>query len=487
MKIIKKSILFVGFTLCFSTLALAAYIPNNITAGSANIVVSPTKCANGTCTIGTTDVINAQGTAASYAIVSTDMGKTVTQTRSSAMADTIAQAGTTGFESGKSFTLINYGAGTLTLTPSTSTVNGAATLVLTAQQGAYITSDGTNYIAFLGAATGGGSGTVTTTGSPSSGDIAKFSGSTSITNATVTGSGGTVVEAASPTLSGTVTVGANTGSTNQLTINTNANAGFKVVSSSNLGPLIELQATDTGGHDYSFYSSGSGNTAGWFGVFDATPVTIPFAVNGGSNSTTNLEMQLANDTALTFGSDPSFAGQSTHVAGFSYDGSGAIIDVDSGTRGNKAGSLNFTNMTATGATINMSGLASSSAAQTGTVCWTTGTGRLTVDTTTTCLLSSLRFKKDVESLDSGLAEVMKMRPVTFMYKESGGDANLKKRKVGMIAEEVNKIDTRLVAYEQDGKTPRAIMYAEYTAVLTKAIQEQQKEIEDLKEQIKKIK
>jgi hypothetical protein len=45
----------------------------------------------------------------------------------------------------------------------------------------------------------GGAGTVTTTGSPSSGDIAKFSGPTSITDATVTGTGD-VVLATSPTL-----------------------------------------------------------------------------------------------------------------------------------------------------------------------------------------------------------------------------------------------------------------------------------------------
>lgn len=46
---------------------------------------------------------------------------------------------------------------------------------------------------------GTGTGSVTTTGSPSSGDITKFSGATSITNATVTGSGSVVLDT-SPTL-----------------------------------------------------------------------------------------------------------------------------------------------------------------------------------------------------------------------------------------------------------------------------------------------
>lgn len=131
--------------------------------------------------------------------------------------------------------------------------------------------------------------------------------------------------------------------------------------------------------------------------------------------------------------------------------------------------------------MQMPNLAASSAAQTGTVCWTTSTGNLTVDTTTTCLLSSRRFKKDIEPLTSGLDEIMKLRPVSFVYKENGGDVNLKTRKVGFIAEEVDQVDKRLVAYEKDGVTPRSVMYAEYTALLTKAIQEQQRQIDHIRE------
>ncbi len=63
---------------------------------------------------------------------------------------------------------------------------------------------------------GGGGGTVTTTGSPASGDVAQFSGATSITNAAVTGTG-SVVRATSPsittpTLTGPVTLAEAVGS-----------------------------------------------------------------------------------------------------------------------------------------------------------------------------------------------------------------------------------------------------------------------------------
>lgn len=93
-------------------------------------------------------VINAQ-TGTSYALIASDRGKHVTQSNASASAYTIAQAGTTGFEDGY-FTIVeNIGVGALTLTPTTSTINGAATLVLNSGMGMTIFSDGTNYRAIV--------------------------------------------------------------------------------------------------------------------------------------------------------------------------------------------------------------------------------------------------------------------------------------------------------------------------------------------------
>jgi hypothetical protein len=87
--------------------------------------------------------VNAQ-TGTSYTYLSGDNDLLVTHTNSSAIAGTLPQA-TGAFGNGWQVWVQNRGAGRLTITPTTSTIDGAATLVLTQNQGALIRSDGTNY------------------------------------------------------------------------------------------------------------------------------------------------------------------------------------------------------------------------------------------------------------------------------------------------------------------------------------------------------
>ena len=67
--------------------------------------------------------------------------------------------------------------------------------------------------------------------------------------------------------------------------------------------------------------------------------------------------------------------------------------------------------------VSMPQLAASSAAQTGTVCWTTGTGNLTVDTTTTCLLSLEELKNIRASINPAEAiwTSWKLRPIWLSW------------------------------------------------------------------------
>lgn len=101
-----------------------------------------------TGTIRSANVINAQ-TGTSYALVSGDRGKHVTLSNASSIAVSIAQAGGAGFEDGYVTYVENIGAGAVTITPTTSTINGSATLVLNSNQGAILFSDGTNYRAMV--------------------------------------------------------------------------------------------------------------------------------------------------------------------------------------------------------------------------------------------------------------------------------------------------------------------------------------------------
>lgn len=131
-----------------------------------------------------------------------------------------------------------------------------------------------------------------------------------------------------------------------------------------------------------------------------------------------------------------------------------------------------------GGTMNLPGLTSSSAATTGTLCWTTGTGNVNVDTTTTCLLSARKYKQNIFSLPSSLNTIMALRPVSYELKPEFDPTHIGEQ-VGFIADEVATVDPRLVSFDEAGD-PHAMRYQQLTALLTKAMQEQQLEITSLK-------
>ena len=97
--------------------------------------------------------------------------------------------------------------------------------------------------------------------------------------------------------------------------------------------------------------------------------------------------------------------------------------------------------------------------------------------------SSLKYKKEVKDYDKGLAEVMQMRPVYYKGKsENDGD----KQYAGLIAEEINELGLEeFVVYAEDG-SPDALAYQNMIALLTKAIQEQQAQIQELSNRLIKL-
>lgn len=100
--------------------------------------------------------VNTQ-TGTTYTFLITDRGKLVTFSNGSSVAVTLPQATSAGsFLSGWHTKAVNLGAGTVTITPTTSTVNGAATITLAQNEGADIFSDGTNYSALKSSVGTGG-------------------------------------------------------------------------------------------------------------------------------------------------------------------------------------------------------------------------------------------------------------------------------------------------------------------------------------------
>jgi len=96
---------------------------------------------------------NAQ-TGTSYTVLTGDRGKLVTHSNGSAIAVTLPQSDSAGFAAGWYYYTCSIGVGTTTITPTTSTINGAATLTLLTDQCALVVGDETNYRAMI--SSGGG-------------------------------------------------------------------------------------------------------------------------------------------------------------------------------------------------------------------------------------------------------------------------------------------------------------------------------------------
>jgi len=102
-----------------------------------------------TGTIRGVELVDAR-TSTTEALLDATRGKLVTFGNAGATAVSIAQAGTAGnFASGWYVDVKVVGTGTVTITPTTSTIDGAATLVLTQGQTARIQSNGSNYVTGL--------------------------------------------------------------------------------------------------------------------------------------------------------------------------------------------------------------------------------------------------------------------------------------------------------------------------------------------------
>lgn len=118
------------------------------TAGTAVIPVK-IAAANVTGLVnGGTETVNAQvGT--TYTVVAGDAGKLVTLSNASAVAVTVPSG---VFASGQFAHFENKGAGDVTITTTSATINGAATFVTHTNQGIKVVFDGTNFQVVLGRA-----------------------------------------------------------------------------------------------------------------------------------------------------------------------------------------------------------------------------------------------------------------------------------------------------------------------------------------------
>jgi hypothetical protein len=106
------------------------------------------------------------------------------------------------------------------------------------------------------------------------------------------------------------------------------------------------------------------------------------------------------------------------------------------------------------------------------------------------LTSSARFKKNIQDMGVASESLLGLRPVTFQYKAEIDPQGTPQ--FGLVAEEVEKVDPALVAYDDKGR-PYSVRYEAVNAMLLneflkqhQQVTEQAAEIEDLKARLERL-
>lgn len=110
-----------------------------------------------------------------------------------------------------------------------------------------------------------------------------------------------------------------------------------------------------------------------------------------------------------------------------------------------------------------------------------GTGTFRGDVVAYGSPSDKRLKENIKPIESALDKVSKLQGVTFDWKKSDSILDIK-QDIGFIAQDVQKVVPELVRENEDGML--SIRHQGVIPILVEAMKEQQKQIEELKKQIK---
>jgi hypothetical protein len=105
----------------------------------------------------------------------------------------------------------------------------------------------------------------------------------------------------------------------------------------------------------------------------------------------------------------------------------------------------------------------------------------------TSSVSSARFKQDVRDMGDASDVLMRLRPVTFRYREDAVDdpEDAKIPQYGLVAEEVAEVAPELVTADSDGR-PYTVKYHELPALLLNEVQVQRRTIAKLEARIAEL-
>ena len=198
-------------------------------------------------------------------------------------------------------------------------------------------------------------------------------------------------------------------------------------------------------------TSGVNNTASGFNAL--------FANMSGANNTATGQQALRNATGnnnIAIGS----------AAGISLTGGGSDnIYVGNPGAATDSGTIRIGNGTQTSAF--MAGISSTPVV--GSAVLVTSTGQLGT------MLSSRRYKEDIHDMGEATSGLLRLRPVTFRYKEAFADGT-RAAQYGLIAEEVAEVYPDLVAYSRTGEV-ETVQYHKLVPMLLNELQKQDRRLD----------
>lgn len=220
------------------------------------------------------------------------------------------------------------------------------------------------------------------------------------------------------------------------------------------GSIAKLSAVGT--DDFTFYTGGTINS-----MTEGTE-QLRLTTNGRIGSATSTPWgQLSVNPTGSLASGPSFVVGSSTATSFIINNNGRV---------GIATTSPWRTFSVDG-TVGMNNLTTAAAALTGGSYLCLSSTKEVVADTASCLISSARFKHAVLPLNTGLIELMALKPVSFRYNLTGDrDLDTQGTQIGFIAEDVAQVEPRLVEMDTEGR-PFKVRYENMISLVVKSTQD----------------
>jgi hypothetical protein len=242
---------------------------------------------------------------------------------------------------------------------------------------------------------------------------------------------------------------------------------------------IEVQNNNTGNSASADFVVSNDGTSG--GVLNAKEYYIDMGINSTSYTTGNGNILNGQSTTYLYSSSPG-----NFYIGNGYSGKDIIFFTNYGNTNANNTADGYEVMRIYGGTGNGGSAAQTQVVTIGNVSpyllnkLTVGGG---VAATAYVTSSDRRLKTNIQGLKYGLKDVLRLRPVSYNWIDPNQSQDTQ---LGLIAQEARDVIPEIVL-GNEAKEKLSVNYTELIPVLINAIKEQQEQIDDLKQQVEKLK